>query len=180
MSNIFYISDTHFSHSGVCKFENNGVKDRPWDDPLEMDEALIKNWNSVVKPHDKVIVCGDVAMKKQYIQVIGRCNGKKKLLLGNHDIFDLREYTPYFYEIAAYRVDNKNKFIAAHIPIHPASLSRWDFMVHGHLHTHNVLLDDGRIDPRYVSVCVEKINFTPIEQSEVISIAKKQKEEIGL
>lgn len=141
-----------------------------------MDEALIENWNKVVRPSDKVIVCGDVAMKKQHIKTIERCNGKKKLLLGNHDIFDLSEYSPYFYEIAAYRVDGKNKFIAAHIPIHPGSITRWDFMVHGHLHTRRVLDENGKIDPRYVSVSVERINFTPVSLEDVINIAKKQKE----
>lgn len=51
MANIFLIADTHFSHLGVCQFLNNdGTKLRPFDNIEEMDEILIQNWNSVVKP----------------------------------------------------------------------------------------------------------------------------------
>jgi calcineurin-like phosphoesterase family protein len=42
MPSVFLVSDTHFGHTGVCKFtEADGVtKIRPWTDPDEMDESL--------------------------------------------------------------------------------------------------------------------------------------------
>ena len=55
MPTIFLTSDTHFGHWGVCKFlRSDGTKLRPWNTPEEMDEALVANWNAVVKPTDKV------------------------------------------------------------------------------------------------------------------------------
>ena len=44
MPSVFLVSDTHFGHTGVCRFtRNDGVtKLRPWDDPAEMDEAMVK------------------------------------------------------------------------------------------------------------------------------------------
>ncbi len=53
--NIFIVSDTHFSHRGIVQFlRADGQKERPWNNIEEMDEALVKNWNSVVRPKDKI------------------------------------------------------------------------------------------------------------------------------
>lgn len=176
--NIWFVADLHFGHMGVCRFENNGVKDRPWDDPAVMDEALIENWNSVVGPYDRVYVLGDLAMKKQHIKTVGRCNGKKVLVKGNHDIFDLNEYTPYFEDIRSYvvggAVGSDNRYIASHIPIHPGSIERFNVNIHGHLHTRRVLIGD-EIDTRYFSVSVERINFTPIEINDLFAQIRKEK-----
>jgi calcineurin-like phosphoesterase family protein len=40
MPATFLVSDTHFGHTGVCRFtrEDGVTKLRPWDDPDEMDE----------------------------------------------------------------------------------------------------------------------------------------------
>ena len=52
MPSVFLISDTHFGHAGVCQFthpDDNTVKLRPWTDPDEMDEEMIRRWNERVK-----------------------------------------------------------------------------------------------------------------------------------
>lgn len=160
--NIFLISDTHFGHANSCKWlTDTGEKYRPWDNVEEMDEALVKNWNSVVRPQDKVYHLGDVSMKREHIKTLARCNGEKVLVRGNHDIFKLEDYTPYFKDIrGSHKLDN---FILSHIPIHPESQARWaDGNIHGHTHRNSVLLDDGLPDPRYVCVSVEQIEYTPI------------------
>jgi calcineurin-like phosphoesterase family protein len=56
MPSVFLVSDTHFGHAGVCRFtRNDGVtKLRPWTDPDEMDEEMVRRWNERVKPTDKV------------------------------------------------------------------------------------------------------------------------------
>ena len=51
---IWIISDTHFQHENILKFEPT----RPGSTIQEHDEALIDNWNSVVKPGDKVYHLG--------------------------------------------------------------------------------------------------------------------------
>ena len=59
MPSVFLVSDTHFGHAGVCRFTGkDGVtKLRPWTDPDEMDEEMVKRWNERVKPTDKVYHC---------------------------------------------------------------------------------------------------------------------------
>jgi calcineurin-like phosphoesterase family protein len=162
MSTTFLISDTHFGHLGVCKFtEPDGVtKIRPWTCPNEMDEDLIKNWNSVVSPKDKVYHLGDVVINRKALPTVARLNGDKVLIKGNHDIFKLEDYMLYFRDIRAYH--KMDVAILSHIPVHTANLYRFKTNIHGHLHTNKVLLENGVPDPRYINVSVEQINFTPI------------------
>ena len=95
MSNCFMIADTHFGHEGVCKFlDAQGNKLRSFSCAEEMDEYIVSAWNSIVGSKDRVYVPWDVAMKRKDISTIGRCNGRKVLVRGNHDIFDLKDYTP--------------------------------------------------------------------------------------
>ena len=168
MANTFLISDTHFGHAGVCKFlRADGDKLRPWEDPAEMDEAMIAAWNAVVRPGDKVYHLGDVAIGRKHIATISRCNGTKVLIKGNHDLFHLRDYAPHFKDIRASHV--LAGMLLTHIPVHPGSLARWGLNVHGHLHSNRVLLEDGTPDPRYVCVSVEQTGFAPVALDAVIA-----------
>ncbi|MDE2425607.1 MAG: hypothetical protein KGO96_06835 [Elusimicrobia bacterium] len=53
-----------------------------------MNETLIRNWNSRVKPEDTIYVIGDVCMgpKEEWPSFTSQLQGKKILVLGNHDI----------------------------------------------------------------------------------------------
>lgn len=183
--NTFLISDTHFGHKGVTQFlRADGVtKERPWDSPEEMDEALVANWNSVVRPKDKVYHLGDVVINRRALATLGRLNGEKVLIKGNHDLFRLEEYTPYFKDIRGVGV--LDRFVLTHIPVHPASIERWDANIHGHLHS-NVVMDGvfdydtyentTWVDKRYFSVCVEQpyMNYTPIPFETVRALIKER------
>lgn len=167
MPNVFLISDTHFGHPNMYKFvTDEGAPVRPWDNHEEADEAMIDNWNRVVRPKDKVYHLGDVYIKKQGRAVLARLNGRKVLIKGNHDIFKPKLYLEDFYDIRAYHV--LDRMVLSHVPIHPSSMERFRGNVHGHLHN-RVVLDSGQVtDPRYLSVCVERTNYTPVELSEVV------------
>lgn len=158
----FLISDTHFSHANILNFEDGcGRPIRPFKSVEEMDEALIENWNSVVKEGDKVYHLGDVCIQKSGLSCLSRCNGKKVLIRGNHDIYKLKDYAAYFKDIrGAFVLD---KFIMTHIPIHPESIERFKGNIHGHLHSNTLS------DKRYFNVSVENINFTPIAFDEIKS-----------
>lgn len=174
MPATFLISDTHFGHAGVCRFmRNDGVtKLRPWDDPEEMDEYMVKAWNERVSPKDKVYHLGDVVINRKHLATLGRLNGDKVLIRGNHDIFRDTEYREYFRELRAYHV--MNGLILSHIPVHEASLGRFGCNIHGHLHANRVMKARGvdaqtgeilysdEIDPRYWCACVEQTDFAPI------------------
>lgn len=78
----FFTSDTHFGHERIIT-----LSDRPFRDAQHMNEALIQNWNDVVGPEDHVYHLGDVALGSfaDSIACVGRLNGIKHLVVGNHD-----------------------------------------------------------------------------------------------
>ena len=81
---IYLTSDQHFNNYNILKYQ---ADTRPFGSVAEMNEALIRRWNSVVKPDDTVYVLGDfimgVAEKAQ--DILDRLNGNIKLIRGNHD-----------------------------------------------------------------------------------------------
>lgn len=130
-----------------------------------MDKALIDNWNSVVNEGDRVYVLGDVAINRRCLSTLGSLKGRLVLVKGNHDIFKLKDYLPYFDDIRAYVVGNTHKgfrYILSHIPIHPNSLARFNKNIHGHLHSNTLN------DPRYICVSVEQTNYFPVDLNELI------------
>lgn len=168
MANIFFISDMHFGHSNILKFTNpDGSPVRTFSSVEEMDELMIQNWNKTVSPCDKVYCLGDVSINKKYISQLYRCNGDKVLIKGNHDIFALEYYTEHFRDIRACQVFSKEKMIFTHIPIHPDELDRFVANVHGHLHCNKVKDKFGNDDVRYMNICVENIDYTPISFDEI-------------
>lgn len=166
MPSVWLVSDTHFSHAGVCRFlRADGSKLRPWDSVEEMDEEMVELWNETVKPNDKVYHLGDVAINRRGLDVLNRLNGDKVLIKGNHDIFKLHDYTRHFRDIRAYHV--MDKLMLSHIPIHPQQQGRFRGNIHGHLHSNLVLDKWGNPDPFYANVCVEHTGFKPILFEEV-------------
>jgi calcineurin-like phosphoesterase family protein len=175
MPATFLVSDTHFGHAGVCRFthpDDPEVKLRPWSDPDEMDEEMVRRWNERVRPTDKVYHLGDVVINRRALRTLHRLNGDKVLIRGNHDIFRDEEYRIYFRELRAYHV--LNGMILSHIPVHEASLGRFGVNIHGHLHASRVkrargvdaktgaVLYGTDNDLRYHCVCVEQTDFAPI------------------
>ena len=191
MSKIFMVSDTHFGHKGVCEFKrDDGVTDlRPYDTADEMDADMIEKWNAKVGPNDKVYHLGDVVINRKALPILSRLNGEKVLIKGNHDIFRLEEYTPYFKDVRSYHI--LNGLILSHIPVHAASLGRFGTNIHGHLHATRVKLPRGvdartgeilysdSIDPRYFNMCVENHNYAPVEFEEVMEMIRAQGGTVG-
>jgi calcineurin-like phosphoesterase family protein len=103
-----------------------------------------------------------VVINRKNMPLLERCNGHKRLVRGNHDIFKTAEYLKYFDEIYACRVFDGVRAIFTHIPIHPESLGRFKVNVHGHLHH-----QPKQVGPRYFSVCVEMIDYTPIHLDQI-------------
>ena len=185
MPSVFLVSDTHFGHTGVCRFvRNDGVtKLRPWDTAEEMDEFMVKAWNERVRPTDKVYHLGDVVINRKALGIMRRLNGDKVLIRGNHDIFKDTDYREHFRELRAYHV--MNGMILSHIPIHSESLGRFGVNIHGHLHANRVMLPgfNGKItdivDVRYHCVCVEQTDFAPILFEDVIRRIEAEGGQIG-
>ena len=80
MAETWFTSDTHYDHANIIKYSK-----RPFKNVDEMNETMIKNWNSVVKHEDTVFHLGDFAFCNDPGKFFHRLNGNKILILGNHD-----------------------------------------------------------------------------------------------
>ncbi len=159
-------------------FRNDGVTPlRVFDDVDHMNEHIIAQHNKVVGPKDTIWFLGDVVINRRYLKLIERFNGRKRLVLGNHDVFKNKDfYNAGFEDLHSFR--KFDGFVATHIPVHRESLrSSWGRNVHGHLHSNRVmktvknqaeLIEWGNdlvevIDKDYFSVCMEQLDdYTPI------------------
>ena len=78
----YVTSDLHFCHNRDFIYKARGFSSKE-----EHDEAIIKNWNEIVKPKDKVYVLGDMMLNDNItgIENIKRLNGQLYIIGGNHD-----------------------------------------------------------------------------------------------
>ena len=144
-----------------------------------MDEAMVERWNSVVKDKDSVYHLGDVAIPRSGLANLAKCNGRKILIRGNHDILKLKDYAEYFEDIRGamfHHAGNRlpGGLIFTHIPVHPDNL-RGHYLgcVHGHLHCHQVFNKENQVDTRYFNACVERNNFTPVPLDQIVQYFAK-------
>lgn len=127
---IFYISDTHFGHKNILKYDN-----RPYFTVAEMDADIIKRWNAVVKKDDAVYHLGDFSWLKpaEEKEILSQLNGKKVLIRGNHDY----KPTDDWQEIVSYAeiFDNGRRVVLSHYPIaFFKNMEHGWYHLYGHVH----------------------------------------------
>jgi calcineurin-like phosphoesterase family protein len=164
--NFWVISDTHFGHENIITYCN-----RPYKNSEYMDWDMVEKWNSVVKTGDHVYHLGDVYMGRRdtsYIEnILSKLNGKKRLILGNHDNGKDKILQKYFEKIDVWRHWKEFGILMTHVPVHESALGRGVkegsklLNIHGHIHTNP--------SPKgpYKCVCVEQINYTPVNIDEL-------------
>jgi calcineurin-like phosphoesterase family protein len=165
----WFISDTHFAHQNILKFE---AEMRPFKDIDEHDEYLIKMWNALVKETDTIIHLGDVCFKPatKLMEIMPQLNGKKILIRGNHDTLNAKAYLTHFEDVLSVLEDKKNGIIYSHYPLHPSQLEfRYKYNVHGHCHSHTI------DDPRYINICVEHTGLAPVHHDYILDQIKHRK-----
>ncbi len=169
--NIFVISDTHFYHENIKKYENR---------PEDFNELLIANWNKMVKWNDTVIHLGDVIFgigkKEKLKSLMTSLNGKKILALGNHDNEKWDYYMDNGFDFACdYYVYRGLAF--SHAPLTPLPVQTQynhgklvDLNIHGHFHrgkhrnpAENLDYKDEYYDYKYWQNNKEKYRLVQIE-----------------
>lgn len=136
----YYISDTHFGHANVMRYDNRlNHNGRHFNDVKEMDAELIKNWNSVVTNNDTVFILGDFSWYKEEktLQILDMLNGKKVLIKGNHDRVSPK-IARKFEKICDYLEvrDSGYKVVLSHYPM-PFWNGQFRGAIHLYGHVHN-------------------------------------------
>lgn len=163
---IYVISDHHFYHVNIIKYQRS-----EFSNVMEMNDYIINSHNSVVGVDDIVIFLGDFCFKKAVIKdLLGRMNGHKYLLLGNHDEDNLiRCYGNLGFEGIFTNPVKINDNFLSHYPLKDDELEGINFKLlikefnksnginyHGHIHT-----TDIGAKP-YANVCCEAQAYKPL------------------
>ncbi len=196
-SGVFFTSDTHFGHENIIKYCK-----RPFENAVEMDDTLIKNWNSVVGPNDTVFHLGDFAWGDPHVwnNTLNKLNGHIHLILGNHDMKNIKEgYMDRFASVSFQKqiyIGNVCIYLN-HYPFlcyagsYHLKRRVWDLF--GHVHSDPKLYDFSFIDdlevkeiltndharlqhllPTQYDVGVDNNNYTPVSFDTVQKIIDKQ------
>ncbi len=163
---IWFTSDLHLGHKLAVN-----MCDRPFESVEEMNETLIRNFNSCVKKNDTVYILGDLSFRIPVVQaneLISRLNGKKILCKGNHD----RKYAPELFEgMYDFLQVSLNGFNMSlmHYPLMSWPKSRHGSLhLHGHIHSkpdYNLQQKEAGI-LRY-DVGVDANNYYPVSLEQV-------------
>ncbi len=160
MPNTFFTADTHFGHRNIIDHCS-----RPFASIEEMDEELIRRWNSVVQTGDEVYHLGDFAWR-DHLKYKSRLNGKIHWVLGNHDRCsqEVKSQFTSVHDLFQGRINGRDFFLL-HYP-----LVSWARKSHGCVHLY------GHVHGRYdkagelsLDVGVDVHNFTPLSFDEVIT-----------
>jgi calcineurin-like phosphoesterase family protein len=88
--NTYMISDTHFGHYNIRKFEPIRLEmSYKFNFNENLDDFMMARWNSIVSKEDTVFHLGDLYFEGRNstfdIKKLSNLNGNKILLIGNHD-----------------------------------------------------------------------------------------------
>lgn len=181
----YYISDMHLGDQRV--FDKCH---RPFSGLDEMEDVIIKNWNAKVHPEDIVYVLGDIAEDHydKSISVIGKLNGRKCLIIGNHDLLMESKYreSGLFESVDFMKliIDNGRKVCLCHYPVMDwMEFSRGGYLVYGHVHNKTALNDIAYVqmkeffkDKLGFNCGVDVTGFEPVTLDEMIRLKEKNKD----
>ena len=169
MSKVYFYSDPHLGHEFMAEL-------RGFKSVKEHNEFIIYMWNYVVTKRDKVFVLGDfTGGSAHHYPLIDQLNGLKVGVLGNHDDYKkVKRLLEHVHAVAG--VIKYKGYFLTHIPIHPKEFEYRSQAIKGNIHGHT---HENRIelDPRYINVSAEAINYLPKEFSEIELLFNQQNKE---
>lgn len=173
MSDIFVTSDLHFCHDRDFIYKKRGFSNIS-----EHDEAIIENWNKVVKWNDTVYILGDLMLcdNVQGLHNFKKLNGEKRIIIGNHDTSNrLALYqSVYNTEVMGYGALLKAENLSFFLSHYPTITDNYDnvrvYNLCGHNHTDNKWLHES-IGAIY-HVELDAHNMTPVSLETIIKDLK--------
>ena len=170
---VFFTSDTHFGHNNIIKYCG-----RPFNSIEEMDETIINNWDSVVGKDDYIFHLGDFCFggADKWKYYLNQLNGKKYLILGNHDFKNYPRSQEYQFENVSQQMlitIGNYKLVLNHYPFltFPGYYHNKIFQLFGHVHSGGrPNVDSPRLKlllPTQYDVGVDNNNFKPVSFNEI-------------
>lgn len=176
-----YIADLHFGHEKVIGFDN-----RPFTSVAEMDAEMIKRWNESANKRDEIYIVGDFAYRSdhEYSWYLSKLNGKKHLIIGNHDYRILKDekaqsYFESIHHMISVKDDNR-EVILFHYPILEwKGYFRGSLHIFGHIHEASHRMYDYICNqPNMLNAGASIIDYRPATLQELIHYNLRYKEKL--
>ena len=176
MSRIWLTSDTHFCHDKEFVWQERGFKNI-----TEMNQTIVKNWNSVVDHEDTIYLLGDVMLgdRERGLYYLKQLKGNIYIAYGNHDtdgrIADYLKCHNVRDVQMGYRIKcpGKRTAILTHYPTitdNMGDLRTLSFF--GHTHQRSNVYPDY---PNMYHVGMDSHNCTPVLLEDALEEMKKRK-----
>lgn len=182
-TNIWFTADTHFRHKNIIKHcpERQQAGGFEADDMDSHDKWVMDIWNNTVSKNDTVYIIGDFsfATTEWTKKLCGKLNGRKILILGNHD-GSSDHLEGYFKEIKQMKLQTFKKSVfpfleedfqvfMCHYPMVTWNAKHFGSVnVHGHCHGRlngfNQESTDLRVDVGFDSDAINKFGLVSLEE----------------
>lgn len=182
-SRVYFTSDTHFNHTNILRYCQ-----RPFRNVDDMNEQMIANWNETVSEDDVIFHLGDFCLggAVEWTRILDLLNGKIYLIMGNHDLKNIRQGLMGRFEHVAMQMlieVGKRRIYLNHYPFlcfEGGYKDVWQLFGHVHSRRANTGIDAGRLQylyPTQYDVGVDNNDFRPISYEQVKRIIQKQVEQ---
>ena len=167
---IYFSSDFHFGHKMIIQYS-----ERPFKNVSKMNHSLVTNWNRMVKKDDIGYILGDLTLRRHadhnLMEIVGSMNGRKRLIIGNHDKIKWFEYLDLGFESVhtSYElVYEGHKIFMCHDPAMREAVPKDYIVACGHVHRFfkvfkncvNVGVDVWNYEPLSIDTLIDKMaNF---------------------
>jgi calcineurin-like phosphoesterase family protein len=157
----YFCSDQHLFHKNIIKYCN-----RPFDSVEHMNEEILRRWNEKITPDDTVYVIGDFALGKQdkATEWLSQANGKKILIIGNHDRSP-RTMKEIGFDEVHYHLEvttsNNERWLLSHFPLPLDLIKSYQRLIHGHHHS------GPQSTGKRVNVCVDLWDYMPVTEAQI-------------
>lgn len=116
---IYFTADQHYEHDAIIQHCN-----RPFKNTKQMRHAFKRNWNNIITKDDITYFVGDFSMpeprrREIFKQILNSLNGRKILVVGNHEIDKILFYAGdrgIGFEQVVYPYIEVEEFILCHDP----------------------------------------------------------------
>ena len=178
---VWFTSDTHFGHENIIRYCG-----RPFRNAEEMNAELIRRWRETVPDDGIVFHLGDFAHggSRLWNDILCTLTGRKYLILGNHDIKNLRQGYMNRFEFVTQQMTIRvsgQHIVLNHNPFLCYGGSYRDvWQLFGHVHSgpfSHTGLDHPRLKmlfPFQYDVGVDNNDFRPVSFAEVKSKIEAQ------
>ena len=169
---IWFTSDLHIGHNKGFLYEPRGFKNI-----YDHDQAIIDNWNSVVKEEDLVYVLGDLMLNDNDYgrKIFNQLVGQKIIIYGNHDTDARLNFYQELRGVQEVKIADmikigKHRFYLSHYPTYTACFDKKPLNKHlinlsGHTHYKDKFFEDN---PYIYNVALDAHDMKPVTYEEII------------